>query len=170
MWPWRVGLRSPAGCSSKGSGSGRRVVTARGLLSNRQGEQMATSDYTEEFYAKLHDFKFDAFNEEIEDWDNYIGRFELKLKVKGLGDISPRANALKRDLLVSSLTARHFQLLREQVGGDLEALTFQDVCQAMASRYRKKRNPFVKRREFYKCVGGQTKMFDLSRGANQDAG
>ncbi|KII64457.1 hypothetical protein RF11_03863 [Thelohanellus kitauei] len=92
---------------------------------------MATSDYTEEFYAKLQDFKFDAFNEEIEDWDNYIGRFELKLKVKGLRDISPH-------LLVSSFTASHFQLLREQVGGDLEALTFQDVCQAMAARYRKK--------------------------------
>ncbi|KII63510.1 hypothetical protein RF11_08039 [Thelohanellus kitauei] len=104
---------------------------------------MATSDYTEQFYANLQDFQFDAFNEEIEDWDNYIGRPP---------NISPRAKALKRDLLISSFTARQFQLLREQVGGDLEALTFQDVCQAMASRYRKKTNPFVERREFYKCV------------------
>ncbi|KII61839.1 hypothetical protein RF11_05732 [Thelohanellus kitauei] len=93
-------------------------------------------------FYKDNNLIFDAFNEEIEDWDNYISRFELKLKVNALRDISPRVNALKSDFLVSSFTAGHFQLLREQG----------DVCQAMASRYRKKRNPFVERREFYKCV------------------
>ncbi|KII70238.1 hypothetical protein RF11_10904 [Thelohanellus kitauei] len=85
-----------------------------------------------------------------------------ELKVMGLRDFSPLANVLKRDLLVSLLTDRHFQLSCHQVGRDLSPSSYR-----MSAR----RWPHVTdMRGIYlwdaenstNMSGGQTKMFDLS--------
>ncbi|KII66584.1 hypothetical protein RF11_16048 [Thelohanellus kitauei] len=59
----------------------------------------------------IYGHRIRRFQQDVDDWDNYICWFQLNIKVRGLEDISPRAHPLKRDLIVSSFPARDFQLL-----------------------------------------------------------
>ncbi|KII72292.1 hypothetical protein RF11_14182 [Thelohanellus kitauei] len=112
---------------------------------------MATKDDSDPF-ARFYDFHFAEFDNKREDWVNYIGRFHLKLKVQGFRESAPGSNEFKRDLLLGSLSPKDYQMIRERMGGDTDRCTFEQLCDAMSAVYEKKRNPFVERREFYKCI------------------
>ncbi|KII64430.1 hypothetical protein RF11_15431 [Thelohanellus kitauei] len=85
-------------------------------------------------YERFYDFIFAAFEEDKEDWSNYMP-FPDKPEGKGFEEESAESDAFKRDLLLSSVCANHFQMIRQQARENTISLSFNDLCSIMAGRF-----------------------------------
>ncbi|XP_054259280.1 uncharacterized protein LOC128984022 [Macrosteles quadrilineatus] len=110
---------------------------------------------------RMSRFSFKEYNSE-QLWEDYIARFELTCRVKGLGGADSEEQAARRDLLLANIGEEHLRALSDQMYPRAwEECTYYEVKEEANRLFKPTRTLFATRFEFERAIRKDGETFIL---------
>ncbi|XP_054279081.1 uncharacterized protein K02A2.6-like [Macrosteles quadrilineatus] len=110
---------------------------------------------------RMSRFSFKEYNSE-QLWEDYITRFELTCRVKGLGGANTEEQAARRDLLLANIGEEHLRALSDQMYPRAwEECTYDEVKEEANRLFKPTRTLFATRFEFERAIRKDGETFIL---------